>query len=265
MGRIGIFVQVVPNDVGHIRIHRLVVRKPGPERIRHGHVAGTIGVEQAGATQRRVGAKDQRIAEVVVHAPVDHVHPLQSVRGAHVDNVVVRHQVAAFHQVDAHLPRQVGVLKVRGVEDARRQQHDIRLRPPLGSQRAQRRQQHLRIVFDRAHAVAVEELRKRPLHHPAVGEHVAHARWHAQVVFKHHKLARVQPQQVRAHHRDVHVARHLQAPHLPPVVLAAVHQLARNHAVVQNLRVRVDVAQKQVQRRDALRQTALNPCPTPGL
>ena len=180
----------------HVRVDGLVVRQSGAERIRHRHVAGAIGIEQSRATQRRVGAKDQRIAEVVVHAPVDHVDALQPVGGAHVDDVVVRHQVAALHQVDAHLARQIGVLKVRGVEDARREQHDIRLRPALRRQRAQRGQQQLRIVLDRPHAVAREKLRKRPLHHPAVGEHVAHARGHAQVVFKHHEFAVVQPQQV---------------------------------------------------------------------
>ena len=46
---------------------------------------------------------------------------------AHVDDVVVDEQVAAFDQLDAHLPREERVLEVGGVEDARREQHDRRL------------------------------------------------------------------------------------------------------------------------------------------
>ena len=248
----------------HIGVDRLVVGQAGAKGIGHRHVAGAIGIEEPRAAQRRIGAKDQRIAEVVVHAAIDHVHALQPVGRAHVDDVVVRHQVAALDQIDAHLPREIGVLEVGGVEDSRRQQHDIRLRPALRRQRAQRGQQQLRIMLDGPHAVALKELRKGPLHHAAVGEHVAHAGGHAQIVFEHHKLAVVQPQQIRAHHRDVDVARHLQAAHLAPVVLAAVDQFARHHAVVQDLGVEVDIAQEKIERRDALRQAALDAVPLLG-
>ena len=245
MGRIGIFVEVVADDARHIGVERLVVGQAGAEGVGHRDVAGAIRVEQPGTAQRRVGAEDQRIAEVVVHAAVDHVHALEAVGGAHVDNVVVGDQVAALDQVDAHLPREVGVLEVGGVEDSRREQHDIRLRTTLGRQRAQRGQQQLRIMLDGPHAITLKELREGPLHHAAVGEHVTHAGWHAQIVFEHHKLACVEPQQVRADHRDVDVARHLQAAHLAPVVFAAVDQLARHHAVVQDLGVEVDIAQER--------------------
>ena len=248
----------------HISVESLVVGQTRTEGVGHRHVAGAISVEQATAAQRRVPAKDQRIAEVVVHPAVDHVHALQTVGGAHVDDVVVGHKVAALDQVDAHLPGQIGVLKVCGVEDSRRQQHDIRLRPALRRQRAQRGQQQLRIVLDGPHPVAVEELREGPLHYPAVGQHVAHPGGHPEVVFEHHKLAGSQPQQVGAHHRDVDIPRHLQASHLPPVVLATVNQFARHHPVVQDLGVEVDVVQKVVERGDALGQAALDPVPLLG-
>ena len=119
-------------------------------------------------------------------------------------------EIAPFHQVDAHLPREIGVLEVGGVENARREQHDIRLGPPLRRQRTQCRQQQLRIVLDGPHAVALKQLRKRPLHDPPVGEHVTHARGHAQVIFENDKLAGIQPKQIGADDRDVNVARHLQ-------------------------------------------------------
>ena len=104
-------------------------------------------------------------------------------------------------------------------------------------------------------------MRERPLHHAAVGEHVAHARGHAKVIFEHHKLAVVQAQQIAAYDRNVDVARNLQSAHLPAIVLATVDQFARHYAIVQNLAVGVNIAQKQIQRGDPLRQTAFNPIP----
>jgi hypothetical protein len=116
-------------------------------------------------------------------------------------------------------------------------------------------------VLDGPHAIALKELRKGPLHHAAVGEHVTHAGGHAQIVFKHHKLAGVQAQQVGADDGDVDVARHLQAAHLAPVVLATVDQLARHDAVVEDLGVGVDVAQEEIERGDALGEAALDAVP----
>ena len=205
--------------------------------------------------------KIERIAEVVVDAAIDHVDALEAVGGAHVDDVVVGDQVAAFDQIDAHLAREIGVLKVGGVEDARREQHDVRLGAAFRRERAQRGQQQLRIVLDGPHAVAVKELRKGALHHAAVGEHVADARGHAQVVLEHDKLAGVEAQQVGADDGDVDVARHLQSAHLPPVVLAAIDQLARDDAVVEDFGVGVDIAQKEIERGDALREAALDAVP----
>jgi hypothetical protein len=161
VGQDGIFVEVVADHVGHVGVDRLVVGEAGAEGVGHGDVAGAIGVEQARAAERRIGAEDERIAEVVVDAAIDDVDALEAVGGAHVDDVVVGDQVAAFDQIDAHLAGEVGVLEVGGVEDARREQHDIRLGAALGRQRAQRGQQQLRIVLDGAHAVAVKELRER--------------------------------------------------------------------------------------------------------
>ena len=44
-------------------------------------------------------------------------------------------------------------------------------------------------------------------------------------------------------------------------MLAAVDQLARHHAVVQDLGVEVDIAQKEIERGDALREPALDAVP----
>src|ERR1039458_5519855 len=98
----------------------------------------------------------------------------------------------------------------------------------------------------------------RSLHDAAIGEHVAHARGNAQVVLKDHEFAGTQAEQVGPYDRDVDVTRHLKATHLAAVVLATIDKLTRHHAFSENFGVGINVAQKMVEGRDALRETALD-------
>ena len=233
--------QVVLDNVRHIRIQRLVVRHSCPKRIRQRHVACAVRIEQPRHPQNRISAKRQWIDKVVIYSPVDHVHPPQTARRTHVDDVVMRHQIAPLNQLDAHLPRQVSMFVISGIEHSRRQQHDIRFRSPFRCKRPQCSQQQLRILLDRPYVVAAKQLRKDPLHHPPVRQHVAHAARHPQIVFEHHKLAVLHPDQVRPANRDVHVSRHLQPNHLPPEVLAAIHHITRHHAFFEDPPLVIDV------------------------
>ena len=261
VGEDGIFVEVVADHARDVGVDGLVVGEAGAEGVGDGDVAGAIGVEEAGAAERGVAAEDQRIAEVVVDAAVDDVDALEAVGGAHVDDVVVGDEVAAFDKIDAHLAGEIGVLEVGGVEDAGREQNDVRLGAAFGRERTERGQQQLRVVFDGAHAVALEELREGALHDAAVGEHVADAGGNAQVVFEDDEFAGVEAEQVGADDGDVDVARDLEAAHLAAVVLATVDELARDDAVGENFGVGVDVAQEEVERGDALRESALDAVP----
>ncbi len=258
---IGSSLEVVADDARNVGVESLVVGEAGAEGVGDGDVAGAIGVEEPGTAKNGIAAEDERIAEVVVDAAIDHVDALEAVGGAHVDDVVVGDEVAAFDEIDAHLAGEVGVFEVSGVEDAGREQDDVRLGTAFGRKRAQRGEQELRIVLDGTHAVAVEELREGALHDAAVGEHVAHAGRHAQIVFEHDELAGVQAQQVGADDGDVDVAGNLQAAHLAAVVLAAVDQFARNNLVVEDLGFGVDVAQKEIESGDALGEAALDAIP----
>ena len=170
----------------------------------------------------------------------------------------MRDQIAAFDQFDTHLAGEVGVLEISRVEDARRKQHNVRLRAPFGRERAQRAQQQLRVLLDRLDLVAGEELGKDALHHAPVGEHVAHARRHAQVVFEHDEVAVLHADEVGAAHGHVHVSRHLQPDHLAAKVFAAINDLARHDTVGENAAFVVDVAQKHVQRGNALGQAGFH-------
>ncbi len=108
---------------------------------------GTPSVE----SERKV----ERVDEIVVDSSIDHIDALRPGGGPHVDDVVVDEQVAALDQFDAHLARQKRVLEIGGVEDAGRQQHDGRVGPVRGRQAAQRGEQLLAVLIDRAHVVAL--------------------------------------------------------------------------------------------------------------
>ena len=119
LGRIGLLAEVVADHVGHVGVGQLVVGHPVAHRVGDGHVACPGGVEDPGAPHDRVRAEVERVEEVVVHPPVDHVHTLLAARGPHVDETRPADQVAALHQLDAHLAGEKGVLEEGGVEDAR--------------------------------------------------------------------------------------------------------------------------------------------------
>ena len=159
VGKDGVFVEVVADDARNVGVEGLVVGEAGAEGVGDGDIAGTVGVEEAGAAERGVGAEDERIDEVVVDAAVDDVDALEAVGGAHVDDVVVGDEVAAFDQLDAHLAGEVGVLEVGGVEDAGGEQDDVGLGAAFGGERAQGGKQQLRVVLDGADAVTARRAR----------------------------------------------------------------------------------------------------------
>ena len=69
------------------------------------------------------------------------------------------------------------------------------------------------------------------------------------------------PDQVGPDHRDVNITRHLQSAHLAPEMLAAVHDFARHGAVRKNAAFVVNIAQEQVERGNALGQSAFDAAP----
>src|ERR1700757_2655852 len=131
-----IFVEVVADDAGNVRIEGLVVGKAGAEGIGHGDVSGAISIEQTSTTQDGITAKDEGVTEVVVDATVDDVDALEAVGSAHVDDVVVGYEVATLNKIDAHLTGEIGVFEICGVEYAGCEQDDVRLGAAFGRERA---------------------------------------------------------------------------------------------------------------------------------
>ena len=77
------------------------------------NMQGAPGVGSEIAYERRIGAKSQRVDEIVVNAAIDDVHAPQSGSGAHVNEIIVHHEIAALDQFDAHLAGQECVFEIR--------------------------------------------------------------------------------------------------------------------------------------------------------
>ncbi len=181
--------------------------------------------------------------------------------GAHVDDVVVHHQVAAFDEFDAHLPGEKGVFEVGGVVDAGGEEDDGRIaaqRAIRGASAAQRGEQSLRIVVDGPDAVVLKQGGEDALQDFAVGQHVGDAAGDAQIVFEDGEAAVGQADQVGAADVDVDVARDAKAAHLAPEVTAAIDQFARHDAIVEDLAFVIDIFQEEVEGGDALGQAVLD-------
>ncbi len=188
--------KVEPDYRRHVGVDGLVVRNAGADGIGDRDAAGAIRIEQPGHTQCGVGFEGQRIEVIVVHAPVDHVHALEASGRAGINRVVVDDEVTPFDEIDGHLVGEKRVLVVGRVVDARGQEDDMGVGASLRCNLAQMRQQCSRILIDRAHMVALEQLRVHLFDDLPVREHVRHAARHAQVVLEHQEPA------VRHHERD---------------------------------------------------------------
>ena len=88
---------------GHVGIDDFVVGHARARRVGESDVARLVGFHQTGHAQHRIGPEAARVEEIVVNAPVNHVHPLEAPRRAHEHHAVLDHQVAALDQFDAHL------------------------------------------------------------------------------------------------------------------------------------------------------------------
>src|SRR5580704_15275728 len=116
-------------------------------------------------------------------------------------------------------------------------------------------------MLNGAHGTASKKKRKELLHHHAVGEHVGDAARDAKIIFEHREIAVRQAHDVRTDHGDIYVARDLQTAHLPAELPATVNHFARDDAVGEDVALVVHVAQKQIERGDALGQAALDKGP----
>ena len=264
----GFLAQVELDHLGHIGVNRLVVGNAGADGVANVDMAGAVNVEQTGTAQRGGGSECQRVEEVIVHTPVNHIDAARPLRGAHVDEAVTHKQVLAFHQFHAHLLRQEGVLEISAVVHPRGEHHHRGFGRGRGAASAQSFQQQIRIVGHRGHGILAEQFGEQAHHHLAVFQHVADAAGHAQVVFQHKVLALAlgigSAHDVNAADVRVNVAGHVDAHHFG-TELGVLQDLVRgDQSGLQNLLVVVDVVNEPVQRRHPLHQTLLHAGPLMG-
>ena len=144
---------------------------------------------------------------------------------------------------------------------ARRQQHDVRIGVLARGHVAERREEVGGIGVDRAHAAGTEELWEDALHRRAVLEHVRDAGRTTAVVFEDEVAPVAVADQVGAADVDVSVLRDGHADEFRPVMRSAEDDLRRDHAVLDDALLVVDVVEEEVQRRDPLDEACLDMFP----
>jgi len=262
VGQDRLFAQVVPDHLRHIGKHHLVIGHPRAGRIGQRHLAGAPATDQAGHAQQRIGMEHFRIEKQIVHPPIDHIHPLRAVDGAHVGAVVIGHeQVRAFDQLDAHGLGQVGMFEIGTVEHARGQQGDHRRIARTRRQRGQGVVELAGIFVHRQDRAGLEQFREHALGHHAVFQHVADPGGNAQVVLQRVQGAVGVAHQVRAADVRPHAQRRGDAHALWAEIDRILEQHRREHLVLDDLLLAVDVADEQVQRAHALLEPGLGDFP----
>ena len=148
---------------------------PAAERIGDRHLAGADRADQAGHTQRRIGAQFHRIAKIIIEPPQDGVHAAQSAQGLQEQGVAAHRQVMALYQRQPELPGKISVLEVGLVERAGRED-DCQRRFALGRVAQQILALRDENAAERPHAEVVVQLRKDARHDVAVLQRIAGSR-----------------------------------------------------------------------------------------
>ncbi len=255
-------LQVIANHVRHKGVNDLVIRHPTPRGIGDGDITRLPGAHQARDTEQRLRTEGFRVHELLVDAPVDDVHTHGPVHGAHIDAVVVRHhQVTTLDQLSAHALREVGMLKVSGIENTRCE-HDYAGAAPLpGGQGRQRLVELRRVVIHRQNTVILEQFRQHPLGDLTVFQHVGHPGRHPQVVFEHPETAVTVPHQVRPADMRPHPEPRRHAHALRFEVGRLKHDIGGHHAVGQNFLPVVNIVDEVIQGQRPLAQAVTDRLP----
>ncbi len=204
-------------------------QKARARRIGHQHIAGTDRLQQAGHAQPRIGPQLHRVQERVVEPFQQAVHRLQPAQGFQVHALVAHREVAALHQSQAEVARQVGVLEIGFVVGARGEQRNVGVGPGAAlllhavDQRAVGAGQALDVQ-------ALEGLRKQPRNGQPVLQQVAQARRRLRALRNYPEVTVGPARQVKCRHMQMGAARRRDAAHGAQVTRVALHQRRRQQA-----------------------------------
>ena len=237
------------------------------QRVGHHHMAGTCGLQQTGHAQGAVGSQFQGVAPVVVQPAQHTVYGLQAFHGLQVEMVLAHGEVAPFHQRQAQVARQVGVLEVGLAVGAGRQQHHA------GRVAAADQGGALLQCVEQAPVAAANALRpqlakgvgKLARDHQAVVQHIAQARRPLRAL-GHQPPAAIRPtRQVKGHHQQALAAGRLRAHHGPQPTRVAQQQGRWQQALVQQRLWPVEVGQHTLEQFSPLFHAHFNGGPVGGL
>ena len=161
-GQLQFLAQQMPAQPRQEREQGRAFHQSRAKRIRHRDLPGPSRLDQSRHAKERIAAQLDRIAERVIHAAEDHIHRLQSLQRLEENPPVAHGQIAALHQREAKIARHVGVLEIRLVVRAGRQQHDVRIVPAAGRQRPQRVTAQLIERRQPLHVAVAKLLRQNP-------------------------------------------------------------------------------------------------------
>lgn len=188
---------------------------PAARRIDDRYPAGPVDIEYTGHTKQRRRVENERVEEIVVDAAIKNVDPLQPLSRLHAEKTVDNDEIGAFDQLDTHLVGQERVFEIGAVIDAGRQQRDRRLGIEVSGRDAfERLQEGVRIIFDRPHPIAAEEVGEEMHHRLAVLQHIGDAGRRARIVFKDHELVLAGADEIDADDVTVDAARRVDTDHL---------------------------------------------------
>ena len=205
-----------------------------------------------------------RVEELVVDAPVDHVHRPGAAHRAHPEPVVAAEQVAPLDQLGAHATGEEGVLEVRGVVDPRGEHGDGRVGHVRRRRRAQGVEQPFGVLGHGQHLGAGEDLGQHVGQRPAVLQHVGDPAGAAQVVLEHPEGAVLVAHEVDTGDVDPHPVRRHQPCGRAVEVRRGGHQPPGHHSFVEDLPGSVDVGEEELQGPDALAHPRLDLAPLVG-
>ena len=259
-----LLAQVIFDDPGHIGIDRLVIRNAGADRIGDRDIAGLPRADQPAHAQHGFRAEHVRVEEIVVQAAIDRVDGAQAGDGAHVDALVLDHEVRADDERHAHFARQEDMLEIGGVVDAGREQHDLRIAMLAGGDVGHRGAQAAAVIIDRLEADAGHEVRKGAQHEMPVLDDVGDAGGRAGIILEHAEIAEFVADDVDAADMHIGAVRDREILHLRPVIGVAIDQFGGDDAVFHDMAGAVNVAQEEVEGGDALDAGALQQIPFAG-
>ena len=130
--------------------------------------------------------------------------------------------------------------------------------------RLHRLEQAVGIAVDRRDAEFAEQLGTQPQHRLAILQHVADARGGAGIVLQHEEIVGTRADQVDAADMRPDAVRRPHAGDLRPELWVAEDQVLREHALLQDAALAIDVVEKGVDRLDPLDEPGRQPCPFVG-